>query len=93
MVLVHHKTEFFIHCNKYVISKIKDLSINIGGVQVLSAKSIRSVGITKDVTLSWNDHIKITVKKCYKTLWALRGLRNNLSKENLKLLIQSLVLS
>lgn len=79
----------------YISSKrnAEDFRITVNDKTFLPSGQIKTLGLIKDNQLKWKQHINSVVKSCNATLWKIRSFYNIMNSANLKILIDSLVLS
>lgn len=65
--------------------------VNLGGVSVKPTRSVRSLGVTIDDTLSFNDHVDSICRSSNFHLRALRHIRKYISDDTAKTIARSMV--
>lgn len=88
-----NKTVFIVHSDAKMKIRASNLMINICGENVKCSDKVKSLGLIKDQQLNWNEHIKYLSSKANKCLWKIRSLRSVLSNQQLKIIIESMLLS
>jgi len=76
MVVNTSKTELMI-----LAKNIKTTTINIGGEQIKSRKSIKALGVTFQSDLKWDEHVTEVIGKACPKLSMLRKIAKNLTKD------------
>ncbi len=87
------KTELIVHSSKKNRDVALQQCISVNGHQIKCSESMKSLGLIKDQMLLWNLHTDHIVKKASKSLWKLRCLKPLLTKQQLKLAIETLLLT
>uniref|UniRef100_A0A8C1VE95 Rap1 GTPase-activating protein 2-like n=1 Tax=Cyprinus carpio TaxID=7962 RepID=A0A8C1VE95_CYPCA len=70
-----------------------DFSIQLGSSTITPSTSVRNLGITFDVQLTFKDHIAKIAQSCRSSLHNIRKIRPFLTEHAAKLLVQALVIS
>ena len=86
------KTEFLLVGTKQQLSKITDINIKIGHDEIKPVSSIRNLGYHQDAEMKNAKHVNKLCKQLYPILKRIAKVRQSLTKEATKILIQSLVL-
>jgi len=69
-----------------------ELEVNVGNVRVVSKGQIKVLGITLDIKLNWEPHIKKVIAKCRSFLFPLRYIQKYMNaKDTIKILKAQLV--
>jgi hypothetical protein len=77
MKLNINKTQFIVLENGNNLAKIGQVQLKIDGVTILSQETIKSLGLTVDLKLSWNSHINKLSRSFHlsaRSLYPLRSL-------------------
>ena len=85
------KTVYIIFGSKRNIKKLGDQSISVGGNNISSVPVVRNLRM--DSTLNFHDHISFVCKNAMANICFISSLRNCLTEEATKTLVQSLVIS
>lgn len=83
-VILHQKRKAKFTCQ---------FKLKVGDMYVEAADNLKSLGILKDKYMSWTSHINETIRKCNIALWSIRNIKYLLNYEQIKLMIESNVLS
>ncbi|CAL8092581.1 unnamed protein product [Orchesella dallaii] len=86
------KTELLIHHNKADKHMANDISVNFQGTVIEPCNELKSLGLVKNATYSWEKHIKHIAGKCNKSLWLLRSVKHLLTSNQLKSIAEALIL-
>jgi len=85
------KSELLFITPKNKQDQFNEFAIKIDDKTFSSPKTLKSLGLTLDSGLTWNEHI-ITIKsKCNKTLWSIRALKNIIQPTHVNTLLKTLV--
>ncbi len=87
------KTELMIHSSKKNQSIAKLQKIYINECEIKCSDQVKSLGLIKDQLLTWKPHIEHVSKKATKSLWKLRCLKPVLTYDQMKLAIETLILT
>ena len=87
------KTEFIFFGSRQQLSKIGDVSINIGRVQVQLVDYVRNLGYHMDQLLKNGPHINKLVSNLYLQLKSIYRICKKLDQKSCKIIIQSIVQS
>ena len=89
------KTEIRAICRKGALKKLHATTINIAGsdVDIVSAGSIRSLGVLFDPSLSMNEHVTSICKSVHFHLRNIGMIRHLIDKDTAKLLVNSFITS
>lgn len=87
------KTEFMIIGNRQQLSKVQIDSIKVGNDNIVPVSSVRNLGVMFDKNMSMNTHVAKLCRIGYYQLYSIQQIRNYLSAENTKLLIQAFIFS
>jgi hypothetical protein len=87
------KTQMLLLGKKHVLNKIGKIGIKIGDTYLESVDSIKSLGLTIDSELTWNEHLNQLSKKCNSTLYSLYPIQKMLNRANRNICIQSYIFS
>ncbi len=87
------KTELMIHSSKKNRPLAMQQKICISGCEIACSEQVKSLGLIKDQLLTWKPHIDATTKKANRSLWKLRCLKPVLNFNQMKLAIQTLILT
>ena len=87
------KTEFLVvsspHCQEYV----KNITLRVGDVEVISCKKCRNLGVIFDSKLDMKDHVASVCRSSFFQLRKISSIRKYLSDESCATLIHSFVTS
>ena len=86
------KTEFLLVGTKQQLSKITNINVKIGHDEIKPVSSIRNLGYHHDTEMKNAEHVNKLCKQLYPVLKRTAKVRQSLTKEATKILIQSLVL-
>ena len=86
------KTEFLLVGTKQQLSKITNINVKIGHDEIKPVSSIRNLGYHEDTEMKNAEHVNKLCKQLYPILKRIAKVRQSLTKEATKILIQSLVL-
>ena len=67
--------------------------LNFNGISIKAADSVKLLGIEIDKNINFNHHIMNLSKKANSKLYALRRIRNYITEENSKVIMNSFILS
>ncbi len=87
------KTELMIYSSKKNKPIAIQQKIYINDCEIRCSEQVKSLGIIKDQLLTWKPHIDYTTKKANKSLWKLRCLKPVLNFQQMKLAIETLILT
>ena len=87
------KTEFMILGTKTQISKLQFSSLNVCGDEIKTNTCIRNLGVWMDPELKMCHHVKHIQKVCYRNIRELRSIRQYLTSDAIKTLVQAMVIS
>lgn len=87
------KTELIIHSSKKNKPLAMRQKISISECEISCSEQVKSLGLIKDQLLTWKPHIDVTTKKANKSLWKLRCLKPVLNFSQMKLAIETLILT
>ena len=90
--LNNEKTEFLLVGTKQQLSKITNIDVKIGHDEIKPVSSIRNLGYHQDAEMKNAEHVNKLCKQLYPMLKRIAKVRQSLTKETTKILIQSLVL-
>ena len=79
-------------CHLIVTNK-DDVSINLGEENITSTKSVELLGIHIDNKLNFNEHVMTLCKKCNQKLHAFARISKYLTKDKLRILMNTFVKS
>lgn len=91
--LIPSKTEFMVVCSVRNRSKVTISELDIVDSVVSSSKSLKSLGVTVDNSLSMHNHISAVVRHCLYHLNWIRKVRPYLTIDATKTLVQCYVIS
>ena len=83
------KTCFTLLGTQNSIDKTADFVLSVDNVNIRPAKHIKVLGVLLDPTLSWEPHISSIVRRTNAILVSLFKIRHHLSREILKILVQT----
>ena len=86
------KTEFLLVGTKQQLSKITKINVKIGHDEIKPVSSIRNLGYHQDAEMKNAEHVNKLCKQLYPILKRIAKVKQSLTKEATKILIQSLVL-
>ena len=86
------KTEFLLVGTKQQLSKITNINVKIGYDEIKPVSSIRNLGYHWDAEMKNAEHVNKLCRQLYPTLKRISKVRQSLTKDTTKILIQSLVL-
>ena len=86
------KTEFLLVGTKQQLSKITNIDVNIGYDEIKPVFSIRNLGYHQDTEMENVEHVNKLCRQLHPTLKGIAKVRQSLTKDVTKILIQSLVL-
>jgi len=92
MSLNVNKTQFIVVANPHLISKIGQISLDIGGSTILSSDCLKSLGLTIDSKLSWDAHITNMCKRYHATARSLFPLKSLVEPHYLRLIFNAYLL-
>ena len=87
------KTEFIIFGAKDHVNSLQTSCITVGGDQIGSAKSVKSIGATLDSTLKLEQQIALTCKSAWYHLHQISRVKKYLSQDQIKTLVHAYVTS
>ena len=87
------KTEFIVLGSKHNINSLSTKSIKVGGNTIESVPIVRNLGFHMDSNLTFHDHISLVCKTAMFNIRKIYSIRNCLSEDATKTLVQSLVIS
>ncbi|KAJ8006785.1 hypothetical protein DPEC_G00110820 [Dallia pectoralis] len=90
LLLNSDKTEMLVLGPKKQRDLLTDLTLNLNGCIVISQKTVKSLGVTLDPDLSFDDHIKYISRTAF---FLHSKIRNYLSKIDAEKLIHAFVTS
>ena len=90
--LNYEKTEFLLVGTKQQLSKITNINVKIDHDEIKPVSSIRNLGYHQDAEMKNAEHVNKLCKQLYPILKRIAKVRQSLTKEATKILIQSLVL-
>ena len=91
--LNENKTEFIIFGSRQQLSKIGEVSINIGRIQVQLVDHVRNLGYHMDQLLKNGPHINKLVSNLYLQLKSIYKIRKKLDQKSCKIIIQAIIQS
>ena len=83
------KTEFLMFKTRH--RRISQIDIRFGDHTLVNTSKTKVLGVVLDTSLTWEDHISMTVQRCNHVLVGICKLRNRLPRELRIFLIESLV--
>ena len=87
------KTELIVFTSKNHSDKVCDVSINVGGNTTYGSTSVRNLGVFLDSQLTMKTHVNQVTKSCYYQLRNIGTIRNYITDQVCKTLVQALVTS
>lgn len=87
------KTEFIVLGSKPLMKKLNWSIINVNGIDIHRSRVVRLLGAWLDQNLSMQEHIKMKARKASLNLQRIKKIRQYLTIDATKTLIQSLVMS
>ena len=87
------KTEFILFGTRHQLSKVDDISIQIGYNTVKPANHVRNLGFVMDSLLKNSPHVNKITSSCYCTLCNISKIRPSLDTKSAQLITQALVTS
>ena len=87
------KTEFILFGTRHQLSKVDDISIQIGNDTVKPANHVRNLGFIVDSLLKNCPHVNKITSSCYCTLHNIAKIRPSLDTKSAQLITQALVTS
>ena len=87
------KTEFIIFSPKNMKHTVPAISLKVGQESVLPSPSVRNLGVQFDSCLTMEKHINSTVSSCYFQIRNIGFIRQYITKDVARTLVQALVLS
>ena len=88
-----NKTEFILFGTRHQLSKVDDISIQIGSNTIKPANHVRNLGFVMDNLLKNGPHINKITSSCYCTLRNIAKIRPSLDTKSAQLITQALVTS
>ena len=88
-----NKTEFILFGTRHQLSKVDDISIQIGSNTIKPANHVRNLGFVMDNLLKNGPHINKITSSCYCTLCNIAKIRPSLDTKSAQLITQALVTS
>ena len=88
-----NKTEFILFGTRHQLSKVDDISIQIGSDIIKPANHVRHLGFVMDNLLKNGPHINKITSSCYCTLRNIAKIRPSLDTKSAQLITQALVMS
>ena len=85
------KTEFILFGTRHQLSKVDDISIQIGNDTVKPANHVRNLGFVMDSLLKNGPHVNKITRSCYCTLHNIANIRPSLDTKSAQLITQALV--
>ena len=86
------KTEFLLVGTKQQLNKITNINVKISHDEIKPVSSIRNLGYHQDAEMKNAEHVNKLCRQLYPILKRIAKVRQSLTKEATKILIQSLVL-
>ena len=86
------KTEFLLVGTKQQLNKITNINVKIGSDEIKPGSSIRHLGFHQDAEMKNAAHVNKLCGQLFPTLKIIAKVRQSLTKDATKILIQSLVL-
>ena len=89
------KTQFIVFSPRNKIDSIEELFgvITIGNVVIKPVRKVKYLGVHLDSYMEYSDHISEVIKKCNYALFNLKNVKQYVSRETLKTLVRTLVVS
>ena len=87
------KTEFILFGTRHQLSKVGDISIQIGSATIKPVNNVRNLGFVMDKLLKNGPHINKITSSCYCTLRNIAKIRPSLDTKSAQLITQALVTS
>ena len=87
------KTEFILFGTRHQLSKVDDISIQIGNNTVRPANLFRNLGYVMDSPIKNGPHVNKITSSCYCTLHNIARIRPSLDTKSAQLITQALVTS
>ena len=88
-----NKAEFILFGTRHQLSKVGDISIQIGSDTIKPANHVRNLGFVMDKLLKNGPHINKITSSCYCTLCNIAKIRPSLDTKSAQLITQALVTS
>ena len=66
-------------------------TVDLGSVSIKPASSVRSLGVTIENTLAFNEHVDNICRASNFHLWALRHIRKNIQENTAKTIARSMI--
>ena len=83
------KTNLILLGTRNSLMKTVDFSLRVNGVDIRPEKQIKMLGVLLDPTLSWEPHVSYIIRRTNSILISLYKIRQHLSPEILKILVQT----
>ena len=87
------KTEFIVFGSSYNLRQVGINSIDIGDSIIERKTKVRNFGLIMDSCLTFHDHITLVCKSTMASISMIYKIRNSLTEDATKTLVQSLVIS
>ena len=86
------KTECILFGTRSMLTKRKNLNVQISGKLIQCKEAVKYLGVIIDQELKWNDHIEYLCKRISKLVNFLGRLRVFINEHNLKLIYRTIIL-
>ena len=93
LLLNASKTKLMVFGSRHMISKVPDFRLSLLGKELILVQSAKDLGVTFDLSLSFDCHIVKTVSSCISSLAQINRVKHVLDKSLLTLIIRSIVFS
>ena len=87
------KTQFIWLGTDQQLTKIGEIRLTVGGVDVAPLDSVRDLGVTLDSQLTMKQHVDIVARTCFYHLRQLRSVRKSMTFDALRSVIQAFIIS
>jgi hypothetical protein len=87
------KTQFIWLGSPQQLEKVGEVRLTVGGVDVSPLDCVRDLGVTLDSRLTMRQHVNVVARSCFYQLRQLRSVRNSLTFEALRTVVQAFVVS
>jgi hypothetical protein len=92
LTLNPEKTEAIVCGTRPTVNSVRNsVSINVAESIINPSSHVKTLGITIDSQLNFNEHVSNTCRSCYHHIRALRHLRSSLTRENANMIASAIV--
>ena len=91
--LNQEKSELIVFSSKHRIRRVNDLSLTIGGRLLRAVQSVRNLGVIMDSGLTMEKQVNAISKSCFYHIRNIGKVRQYITNDACKILVQALVTS